>query len=156
MIQCSCVRFPKHWSVEKEETKPKNEKITGNMRPLYILLVFMSCVVSSLMFCYKPEISIVFERKVDDIMTSTQLYSFEISLMVAFLVLVITKFCLSSTSMKTKVIQYVWATFICVFIGLMVFNLTKTESKAIPSSIPSTNHLEEKKTFFHRIFATKK
>lgn len=148
--------------VENEKATAKDEEIMGKTPPIYVLLVFICCVVSSLMFCYKPDISIAFERKVDDIMTSTQLYSFESSLMVAFLVLFITKIAMSSENMKTKTIQYVWTGFVCAFVGLVVFFLTKTKSENIsPTPISSTtttsssNNLEKKGVFQH-IFRMKK
>jgi Ca2+/Na+ antiporter len=145
--------------VEKEDKIKKDDKIVGSTPPLYILLVFISCVVSSMVFCYKPEISIAFERQVDDIMTSTQLYSFEISLLVAFIVLVTTKVCMTSDNMKAKLIQYVWATFVCILVGFVVFFLTKeTKSEISPSkhsdAINDNNHVE-KKEFFQNLFKMK-
>ena len=145
--------------MEKEDKIKKDDKIVGSTHPLYILLVFISCVVSSMVFCYKPEISIAFERQVDDIMTSTQLYSFEISLLVAFIVLVTTKVCMTSDNMKAKLIQYVWATFVCIFVWFVVFFLTKeTKSEISPSkhsdAINDNNHVE-KKEFFQNLFKMK-
>lgn len=145
--------------MEKEDKIKKDDKIVGSTPPLYILLVFISCVVSSMVFCYKPEISIAFERQVDDIMTSTQLYSFEISLLVAFIVLVTTKVCMTSDNMKAKLIQYVWATFVCILVGFVVFFLTKeTKSEISPSkhsdAINDNNHVE-KKEFFQNLFKMK-
>jgi heme/copper-type cytochrome/quinol oxidase subunit 2 len=158
LIQCSLLSA-EPLPVEKEEKTIKDDKIVGSTPPLYVLLVFISCVVSSMVFCYKPEISIAFERQVDDIMTSTQLYSFEISLVIAFIVLVTTKVCMASDNMKAKLIQYVWATFVCILVGFVVFFLTETKSEISPSkhsdAINDNNHVE-KKNFFQNLFKMKR
>lgn len=115
----------------KDDDNAPNETSTAgpykSIPPLIGLAVFVMCVLSSLLFYFDTTVSNAFERQLNDIMASSKLCTFEVSMIMTILVSGITMFyTYSNIKTKAKMIELAWAITVCVFIAVAVYFSTNS------------------------------